>query len=98
MITTVENCLGHIVSYAEWTIVDSQGRDRDDGLYLLIKEMWIHPDYRNLGMKNIIMNLWQAVKDKPCKYVYWQRRKHNMRLSMLYPIEKIMDRYLERVG
>ena len=76
------NQLPFVVAYAEWTIVDKDGRDCDKGEYVYIRSLWIHSSFRGYILSHLIGKIYKVARfHKNCKYVYWQSRKHGFRLS-----------------
>lgn len=87
MISVLKNSEGLIYAYCEWWVVDEKGFNSDQGNYLYIKDLWIHPKRRMGGtLKDIIRQIDQD-EGGQCRIVYWNNLKHN-RLTPSYLREK----------
>ena len=86
MISALKNEEGFIYAYCEWWIVNEEGINSNQGNYLYIKDLWIHPKRRLDGtLKNLV---WQIDQDeKNCQFVYWNNLKHN-RITPTYDREQ----------
>lgn len=61
-----------IYAYCEWWVTN--GRNEFGGEYLYVRELWIHPEYRNTGaIKELIKKINNNQFSKSCHSVLWER-------------------------
>ena len=85
MVITKKDEDGRIIAYAEYRMVDAQGKDDTRGEYIWINDVWVHKDYRRRNVFNEILQGFiakQAISYPWAKYIYWKREKHNERMSL----------------
>jgi hypothetical protein len=65
-----------IYAYVVFDTVDKNGKWMDNGDYIYISDMWIHPDFRQ---KETLAELYTHIYTHPqtgkAKKVYWERSK-----------------------
>ena len=76
MILTHKNDDGYIYSYFEFDVVDKDGKWKDKGEYMYVRDIWIHPDYRGLTEINKYIAEAEELKEtKNVQNIYWIRTK-----------------------
>jgi hypothetical protein len=76
---------GYIVAYAEYRIVNQDGKDNDKGLFCYIRDCWVHPKHKGI-LKELIK---QGHEKYPqVIWIYWKRSKHGGRMKM-FEIRKL---------
>ena len=94
MIKTYENYDGYVYSYIVWNIVDGETRICDDGKYISIDGMWVHPDYRHTGIiKDMVKSLFKDERTKNIEFIFYLREKGN-KMSGIIPAYKFIKRYI----
>jgi len=94
LITDYKNESGYIYAYIVWNIVDGETRICDNGKYIAINGLWVHPEFRHLGIiKTMVADLWKDGRTKTVEYVFYLREKGN-KMSGIIPIYKFIRRYL----
>jgi hypothetical protein len=90
MIKTLKTKIDYIYAYVEWEILDRDMKLNDDGETVYVQNVWIHRDYRSLGILDyFICQMFNDKKSKNIKYVYWNTNKTN-RVSKLHCISKVL--------
>jgi hypothetical protein len=84
MVTYIKNKMGYIRSFVEWTLVDESGRPDDKGMFLFVRNMWVHDKQRagfgKIGeTKKFIKRILRHPFCRYVLYVYWTRKKYNDR-------------------
>ena len=94
------NCLytedGLVYSYIEWNVVDELGKLKENGEYIYVADLWIHPDIR---FRNVINELIPLIDLDPRSHkahsVYWTNLKHSERKTPTYPKERLLKKGLK---
>lgn len=93
MLLTRKDKNGYIYAYFEWDIVDVDGRTKDYGIYMHVRDLWIHDYYKN---QNIIWKLVEEVEKYPqniwVEWIYWDRQKRLKKLGRLFSKKTCMRR------
>jgi len=80
MLNVLRNKEGFVVSYIEWNRVNEYGQIVKDGLWIHIRHVWIHEDYRKKkAMNKLIYLLDNELSSYGADLVYWFREKYNKR-------------------
>ena len=85
MIVYIQNNLEYITSYIDFTIVNKDGITTENGEYIYVRDLWVHP---TLNAREVISFYIDKLHNHPAskntKYVYWVReldgRNHKSRL------------------
>jgi hypothetical protein len=89
MISTVKNRSGLVYGYIEWLVLDPAGQMKNDGEYIYIKNMWVHPSARGLSP---FYQLLQKIKDHPysqaAAFVYWETARDGYGFKILEEDER----------
>ena len=95
MVNVVSDENDKVIAYMEWRQVCRSGFDKLGGEYIWINDLWIHRSHKNdFDMyRKLMRQVFFHTKD--AKWLYFNRRKYDGRLSKLYTKEKIMN-MLER--
>lgn len=89
MIDTVKNCDGFVCGYIEWQILDSLGIQKNGGEYVYIKNMWVHPRWRNaVALKLLIKKIYDHPYSKSARFVYWETAKDALGRKILEEDER----------
>jgi len=90
LISTSKNNDGLVIAYCEWRNVGQSGFDKLHGEYVYIADIWIHDSHHNdWSIYREFMNeIFQ--KALHAKFMYFQRRKYQGRMSRVYTKERIM--------
>ena len=84
MVLNLKDENGKIFSYMEWMVVNKDGLPQDGGEYLLIRDLWIHPEYTHGKVIHLFVKMLNHDKlNENVKYIYWQNLKNNERVSRL---------------
>jgi len=97
VIITKKDMDGKIIAYAEFKLVDEAGKEHLRGEYVWINQVWVHKAFRTRDVFNGILKNFIAAGARSfpwANYIYWQREKHNERMS-LYDKVTIMRRILD---
>lgn len=81
MITKIQDEQGKIVGYCEWRQVAKSGIDKFQGEYIWINDLWVHPDYRNKGLINQMIDT-ILYKAPDALFCYFKRTKYNKRMRL----------------
>lgn len=77
MVTTLKTDNGYVYAYCEWRILNKYGYEFSPRNYIFIKELWIHPKYRNLRtIRRMIAWIDRNELTKNVPYVYWHSEKY----------------------
>ena len=89
MLLTHKNSDGFIYSFFEWDVVDKEGKFKNDGDYMYVREIWVHEKYDGQQeIKQFISELHELVENKFIKWIYWLRdgkkikRSHSRKLCL----------------
>jgi hypothetical protein len=73
MASTIKNTEGCVVAYIEWQILDAAGFQVNNSDYIYIKNMWIHPDWRDSrAFRNVIDKIYKHPYSQNAGFVYWE--------------------------
>lgn len=101
MLYTLKNNENLIYSYMEWNVVDYLGNTSNEGRYLFIRDLWVHPDYKGGDLINeFIVKLDNDKMTKYVRWIYWEREietdgKTYQRKSKLFKRETCLRRILK---
>lgn len=85
MINTLKSPKGFIYAYIEWQILDASGQFKDNGEYIYVQEVWIHPEFRGAKILNQLITMVDEHKfARNASFVYWTRDKYNDRTSRIF--------------
>lgn len=89
MITTIKDDENYVVAFCEWRLVGPSGYEVQNGEYIWVNDLWVHPKYRELGLIGRIID--EVMSKVPqAKYCYFQRLQVNERVR-IYP-RKVWER------
>ena len=89
MVTTIDNKDGYIAGFCEWYVLNEHGQFQENGDYIYIHEMWVHPDKRkNKALKHLIQKIDKDPLGYKARWVYWHREKYH-RLTKPFPRERL---------
>ena len=81
MITSLKNDDGLIYAFCEWRLVGKSGYDMENGEYIWVNDMWVHPKYR--GQNKVSRIIDEIMRDVPqAQYCYFQRKAVNNKVHM----------------
>lgn len=91
MIHTLHDKEDLIYAYVVFDTVDIFGKWKNNGDFIFIKDMWVHPEYRK---KETVLSLYEHIYSHPqtgnAKQVYWERGKHNQRVAGPYDKNRLL--------
>lgn len=93
MIYKHQNEEGYVFAYIEWDVVDDIGKNDEYGLRLLVKDLWVHPDYDGeTAIKRFIIEASEDYRIKYVKFCYWVRERYGQqdRPSRLFSWETVV--------
>jgi len=67
---------GYIYSFFEFNIVDSKGNTKNQGEYMYVRDIWVHPNHD--GKKEISRFITESEENEQTisvKHIYWLRTK-----------------------
>jgi len=73
MISTLKHLDGNIFAYVEWTTLDPAGVPAENGPYVFVYAIWVHPKHRVRRSYQLLidrMNNHKATQQSP--FVYWE--------------------------
>lgn len=86
MIVTQKDEDGKVIAYGEYNIVDRFGHATAGGQYIFIYDTWVHEDYRDKRLLKAMIRD-RMYRHPMVKWIYWNRKKYNYRMSM-YELEQ----------
>jgi len=90
MISFLDNPEGYIYAYIEWYTTDQEGHNQENGEFIYIEEIWIHPDKRKTtALNHLVYKVDKHPFTYKSKWVYWLNQKHNERLTRSFPRERL---------
>jgi len=111
MIDTLKNTDGLCFSYIEWQVLDAAGIQTNNGDYVYIRSIWIHPDWRETrAFRHLINNIYKHPYSQKASFVYWEiyrdpkgkkiideeNREHSTRrMSKIFNKEYIVNKILK---
>lgn len=81
MIEVEKNKQGFVIAHIEWLPVNRNGKFDNNGKYVWVDNLEIHPDYQRNGIIRKFMNR-IAEKAPQAEYAYWDRDKYNWRIKL----------------
>ena len=73
MISTLKNKEQHIIGYIEWSILSPTGLPQEDGEYIFIRSIWVHPKHRGKRSYQLLIDKINHHKYSQNSYfVYWE--------------------------
>ena len=89
MVSVLDNQEGFLTGYIEWYVLNEHGQFQENGDYIYIHEIWIHPLQRKKkALKHLIQKIDKDPLGYTAKWVYWSREKYN-RLTRPFPRERL---------
>ena len=80
MINVLKNEQGLIYAYIEWSVLDESFHYAEDGRYVYIWDLWIHPDFTRLeNFRKLIELIADDRRSWASEIVYWKRGKYDER-------------------
>ena len=78
MISVLKNQQEYVYSFIEWYVLNDNGQFQEDGEYLYIHDLWIHPHKRKgKSLKHLIQKIHTHPLSYTAKWVYWNNQKHD---------------------
>ena len=91
MISTLKTTDGFIEAYIEWRVVNDLGKMKENGEYIYVADLWIHPSARFKGaIKDLIVLIDQDERSHNAHSVYWTNLKHKERITPTYTKERLL--------
>lgn len=91
MILEYKNHDGYIYAYITWSTVNGVDKLKEGGEVVVIGGMWIHPNYRNLGLlPQIINDMFNHPANRNAQFVLRSREKYKERQSKLIPVYRYL--------
>lgn len=85
MIVTIKNNEGFISGFFEWDVVNEHGVPSDIGFYMYVRDLWVHPSYRNKNHLERLIDLADNdYRNKNVVWVYWERQTRDKKISRLF--------------
>jgi hypothetical protein len=82
MLITRTNKEGYIYAYFEWDIVNQHGQTTDNGHFMYVRDLWVHPNYDGrLAILDFIKELDNDARNRDVLWIYWERNKNGKRIS-----------------
>lgn len=82
MLLTRKNSEGFIYAFFEWDIVDQEGRTQNNGNFMYVRDIEVHPSYDGkLVISDFIKELEEDPRNKDVLWIYWKREKRNGKFS-----------------
>lgn len=94
MLYTLKNSEGYIYAYMEFDIVDNNGKWKNEGNHLYIRDLFVHNNYDGEEViKEFILKLDNDIRTKYVEKIYWEREVNGqMRVSKAFPREICLRR------
>ena len=90
MVCTLKDRFDYIYGFIEFQIVDYQGQFKDNGAYIYIQDLWIHPTAQGgSALKKLIKLVNDHPFSKDALFVYWDNLKNNERKTPSYPRKRL---------
>jgi len=90
MLAVLKNTEGLIYAYCEYEVLNGQGQFEDDGEYLYIQDVWVHPSERFWGhLQELIQEVDKDKFTKASTKVYWCRHKYKERVK-IFPKSRLI--------
>jgi len=64
---------GKIVAYCEWRLVGPSGYECENGKYVWVNDLWVHPSFRNKYKVNRMIDEIMRIVPQ-AEYCYFQRK------------------------
>ena len=94
MVLTLHDKKDLVYAYLEWMVVGKDGNPKDYGEYLLVRDLWIHHQYRRGKVIHIFVKMLNEHKfNKNVRYIYWQNLKHGERISRLLTRSQALKKF-----
>jgi hypothetical protein len=82
VILTRKNKEGFIYAYFDYDIVDHKGMLCDQGNFMFVKDLWVHPTFSgDTSIRDFIRELEIDKKNRDVLWIYWTREKRGLKVS-----------------
>lgn len=89
MVSVEKNENGYVIGYIEFEVVDSDGQFENNGKYIYVQNIWIHPKQRK---GKILRELSRMIYEHPytrnSTHVYWEIYRDKERKKILESEER----------
>jgi len=76
MISVLKNDDGYVTGYIEWEIVNKDGQFENNGKYIYIQNVWIHPQERKTeALRDLAVLINKHPYSQKATHVYWELYK-----------------------
>ena len=89
MIETLKNEDGYIYGYITAQLVNDSGIPDEEGNFVYIWDIFVHPEYRQSQTINQLITLIDKRCGSKARYVYWNSEKHNDRQTRSFRRERL---------
>jgi len=73
MISTLKHYDGLIYGFIEWQILDPSGFPKNNGEYIFVRTIWVHPKYRKKrAYQELINKIDKHEYSQNSHFVYWE--------------------------
>jgi len=96
MITVLKNDDDYVYAYIGWETVNDLGQNTEQGRFLFIYDLWVHPHHRGMNIVNkFIYLLNQDPRTQSAEWVYWEREKKYQLKQRFFNKERVLrkERY-----
>lgn len=92
MIIDLKNNDGYVYAWCVYQIVDENGKTKNDGKFIYIEDIWIHPEHRNESLNDLIVRIATDPQIFNCEWFYYEKRKQGFKVKTYR-----VDRFLKGV-
>lgn len=91
MIAVLKNQDDYVYAYCGWETVNEFGQNEENGKFLFIYDLWIHPHHRGMNIINrFIHTINKDPRTHSAEYVYWEREKKYMKIQRFFNKERVL--------